>query len=90
MRTVLAKITDPKSGVELFIKLNPIGTCSKFSNEVLMILVVQGAAKLPKVKVGGLNSEKKFCSSASSICTTRVWPGFESQIFFQISNFDLW
>ena len=54
MRTVLAKITDPKSGVKLFNRLNPIGTWSKFLNEVLMILVVQGAAKLPKVKVGGL------------------------------------
>ena len=86
MRTVLAKITDPKSGVELFIELNPIGTCSKFSNEVLMIHVVQGAAKLPKVKVGGLKKNLLL----GLIRTIRRRSRFNSRIIFRTSNFDLW
>ena len=86
MRTVLAMITDSKSGVKLFIELNPIGTCSKFSNEVLMILVVQGAAKLPKVKVGGL----KKILLLGLIRTIRRRSRFNSRIIFRTSNFDLW
>ena len=80
MRTVLAKITDPKSGVKL--KLNPIGTCSKFSNKVLMILVVQGAAKLPKVKVGGL----KKILLLGLIPTTPMQPAFQSWIFLGLRS----
>ena len=36
-----------------FYKLDQIGPCSKLLNEELCILVTQGAAKIPEIKVGG-------------------------------------
>ena len=41
-----------KSAVQPLFKLNPIGPCLGLSNEVLCILVAQGATKLAEVKVG--------------------------------------
>ena len=43
-----------KIEVTLFCKLNPIGTFLGPLNEVLCILIAQGAAKLPELKFGGV------------------------------------
>ena len=50
----------------------------KYPKNVLCTLVTHENAKLPNVKVVGL----KKILSLGLICTTRVRPGFESQIFF--------
>ena len=76
----------PKCAFKLFLKLNPFAPVSGLSNEILCTLVAQETAKLPNVKVGGL----KKILPLGPICTTRVWHGFESQISFHISNFELW
>ena len=41
-----------RRAVKLFFEMNPIGPILGLSNEILCILVAQGAAKLPKVKFG--------------------------------------
>ena len=43
-----------KSGITFFIKLNLIGPYSGLSNEILCILLVQGATKLQEVEFEGL------------------------------------
>ena len=43
-----------KRAVILFFKINPIGTYFGISNEILCILVSQGAATLLEFEVGGL------------------------------------
>ena len=41
----------PKSGVTLFIKLSPLSSCLRLSNEMLQIYTAQGFAKLQEDKV---------------------------------------
>ena len=50
-----------KSTLTLFLKLNPKAPISKLSNQILLIFVVQGAAKVPEVKAGGGNKIPYAC-----------------------------
>ena len=66
-----------KNTVKLFFRLNLIAPIPRLSNEILCIVVAQGTAKLPTVKVGGLIKILLL----SPIHTTRVWPGSGSFFF---------
>ena len=56
------------SAVTLFFRLNLIGSCLRLSNEISCILVAQGAAKLPEVKVGGLRKKMKNARTSIVKC----------------------
>ena len=56
------------------------------SNEVICILVAQGAAKLPEVKVGVVKKNPGLKRGPRS--NSADWA--EWQNFFQTSNFDMW
>ena len=78
-----------KSGLTLFIKLNPIGPCSGFLDEILCTLEGQEAATLPEVKVGGRKKNLTFCFNPYILLCLRRRAGPKLAIFFQTSNFDL-
>ena len=52
-----------------FYKLDQIGPCSKLLNEGLCILVTQGAAKIPEIKVGGTKKieTQTWCASGRAV-----------------------
>ena len=56
------------------------------SNELLLIHVAQGAAKLPEVKVGDTKKNLGLEPGPHSSGADRA----ERQNFFQTSNFDIW
>ena len=56
------------------------------SNEVLCILVAQGAAKLPKVKVGDLKKNLGLEPGPHVLGSNLA----KQQNFFKTSNFDIW
>ena len=75
-----------KSAVMLFFKLNPVGPYLGLSNEVLCILVAQGASKLPEVKFRDTKRNMGLESGPHIPGADQA----QQQNFFHTSNFDIW
>jgi len=85
MRVLWLETKYPKSVFKPFFKLNPFSPISGLSNEAPSTPTAQETAKPPNVKVGGLKNN----SAARPDLQYSSRPGFESWIFFRVSNFDL-
>ena len=75
-----------KTTVTLSLKAKSNCSLIGFSHELIFVLVAQGAAKLPEVKVGGTKKDPGLEPMPHLNGEDRA----EWQDFFQTSNFDTW